>query len=647
MKNPLRRPLVLSLAIGVAVFAIIAAAWQLGRIESWELAAYDALLRARHHPTGPDERIAIIAITEDDLIRYGHPLTDEQLAVLLETVRAAGPRMIGLDLYRDLPEPRAPEPSARLTAALRETENLIAIFKLPDAGGRQVAPPPALADRPERLAFNDFPLDRNVVRRGLLFAPAADGETYPSFALSLAAGYLAKDGIATEQADAAHPEWVRFGRTTFAKFSANDGGYVRAEAGGHQFLLDCKGPQTFTTFSYGDAATGRIPPEALRDRIVLIAADALTVKDSTGTPLSAECQGIVLHAQVINQLLRAALLGEGPSRVLPEWMEAAWCLAWAWAGALVGIVLLHRPWRATLYCAAAAGVFWGVTRAAFFHDWWLPPVAPGLSAAVAAVCSLGLVYFLEKRELGELMQLFSRHVSGTVAKALWQEREKFLDGHRPRSLKLTATVLFTDFVGFSSVSEKMEPEALMDWLNAGMESLASHVEAHGGIINKYIGDAIMAVFGVPIPRTTPEEVARDARSAVRCALAMSTELDALNTRWKSEGRPTIGMRIGIQTGTLVAGCFGSSARLEFTVIGDTVNTASRLESTKKEEIPPPPGKCCRILIGESTQEILGELFETELVGEEALKGKARKVKVFRVVAERIASQPSRLAHTAP
>ena len=630
MSRNFRRQFFPSLAIGIVVFVLVLSAQRFGWLQRWELYAYDELIRARHNPSIQDDRIVIIGITEEDLTQFGHPLDDEQLASLIESVRSAQPRAIGLDLYRNLPEPRTKGASPHLASVLRETENLIAIFSLPDARGKHIPPPPALADRPDRLAFNDFPIDQNVVRRGLLFAKVPDGETYESFALSLAEKYLEQD---VEPAGSAHPEWVKLGKAELRRFRKDDGGYVGADDRGYQILLDFKSPETFARFSYGDIVAGRVPPDSLRDKIVLIAAAAESVKDNRETPLCTDCDGIVLHAQIINQLLREAIFKDAQVRVLPELGEMALCLVLALIGAFCGLLLLRYPIWATLLFAGGFAVLVLLARTMFFHDLWIPSVAWIVGYTLSAICSLGLVYFLKRRELGDLMQMFSQHVSVKVAQSLWDQRDKFLDGNRPRSLKLTASVLFTDYVNFSSVAEDMEPVALLDWLNMGMERLARQVEKHDGIIIKYMGDSIMAVFGAPIPRTSQREIAHDAQSAVRCALAMAAELEKCNQRWETEGLPKIAMRIGIYTGSVVAGCIGSSARLEYTATGDTVNIASRLESMGKYEIPPPSGRCCRILAGEATCELFGDSFKTEFVGEETLKGKAKKIKVFRVVDE--------------
>ena len=156
---------------------------------------------------------------------------------------------------------------------------------------------------------------------------------------------------------------------------------------------------------------------------------------------------------------------------------------------------------------------------------------------------------------------------------------------------------------------------MMDWLNEYMEAMAQPVMANNGVIEKYIGDAIMAVFGVPIPRVSPGQIEQDARNAVRCALAMAEALERLNTHWKQRGWPECSMRIGIHTGRLVAGSLGSTDRQEYTVIGDSVNTASRLESFDKDVLA---DSACRILVSEATRALLGDEFQS-LVSEVAVR----------------------------
>ena len=224
------------------------------------------------------------------------------------------------------------------------------------------------------------------------------------------------------------------------------------------------------------------------------------------------------------------------------------------------------------------------------------------------------------------MQLLSKHVSREVAEVIWKERDQFLEGGRPRSQKLISTVLFTDLEGFTALSEKMDPQALIDWLNTYLEAMAQLVTKHGGIVDEYAGDGLKADFGVPLPRTTEAEISQDAVNAVNCALAMEGEIKRLNHFWQEHNLPTVNMRVGIFTGPVVAGSLGSSDRLKYTTIGDTVNVASRLEHFAKDLVGYDfANSPCRILIGECTLRYLGKQFKTEKVGEVSLRGKVEKI----------------------
>ncbi len=234
----------------------------------------------------------------------------------------------------------------------------------------------------------------------------------------------------------------------------------------------------------------------------------------------------------------------------------------------------------------------------------------------------------ERNEKAQLMRIFCRHVSEEVAEEMWRERAQFLSGNRPRPQLLTATVLFADIRGFTSISERLAPEALFDWLNEYMEAMSKIVSAHRGMVNKYIGDAIMVVFGTPIPRSSEEEIALDAKCAADCALAMSEALQTLNADFVKRGLPAIEIRVGIFTGPLTAGTLGSTQRLEYTVIGDTVNIASRLEQMKEFASDTVAETTCRILIGESTYRRLPACYQVTALESALLRGKTEPIRIF-------------------
>lgn len=231
-----------------------------------------------------------------------------------------------------------------------------------------------------------------------------------------------------------------------------------------------------------------------------------------------------------------------------------------------------------------------------------------------------------------LMHLFEQHVSPQVADRIWRERAHFLEGGRPRPQKMTVSVLFSDFKGYTAAAEQLDPHSLMEWINSYIEAMARVISEHGGVVDDYAGDGIKANFGVPVPSGSEENVRRHAQDAVLCALKMQDELARQNNRWRERGRDPIGMRIGIATGMVVAGTIGSAQRLKYTTVGDTVNIAARLENLDRDIVPVgTPVSSCRILIDRPTRACLGEWILIEPIGPVAVKGKRESLEAYRVV----------------
>ena len=623
-------PRLVSLLIVLVVFLSALLARRLGWLQFLEFRAYDFFIQQQ--PKAPtSDPIVLVEMTEKDIQSptLDYPITDDKLAELLNILEAQQPTVIGLDLWRDIPVPKNGTNLHRLNEVLLAHTNIIAIFTLDG-----IAPPPVLASNPDRLGFNDnLPIDDRVdkttpkVRRGLLIGDSKSGQSFDSIAFRVAEVYLERQGI-VPQFDPAEPNSFQLGKTRLRAVEANDGAYVGADARGWQILLDFKCPNQFVRYSVGDALAGRIPPGSLRDRTVLVGMNASSVNDERVTPIRSNHHGIELQAQIIHQLLRAAINGERPLRFWKDWQEDGWMLLWCLAGGAVGF-WVRSPWRFIAAIGLVLLALGCIAWRAFVAGWWIPLMAPVAACLPAAALMTSYISFEERKQRGQLMQLFSNQVSPDIAQALWEQREEFLAGNRPLSQKLIATVLFTDLKGFAATSEGLEPARLMDWLNEYMEAMAKAVMAEQGVVEKYIGDSIMAVFGVPIPRASREQIAQDARNAVRCALAMRKEMERLNVDWKQRNMPVCSMRIGIHTGQLVAGSLGSVERQEYTVIGDAVNIASRLESFDKDSGP--ADDVCRILTSEATKALLDEEFELSLLGTMSLKNKTEKVIIHRVV----------------
>jgi adenylate cyclase len=612
-----RSPRLVSLGLVLAVFVSALFARRMGGLQFLEFRAYDFFIQ--HQPkAASSDPIVLVEMTEDDIQSptLDYPIYDDKLAELLITLEAQQPAVIGLDIWRDIPVPKNGSRLRQFNDVLLSNANIICIYTL---GG--IAPPQALMPYPDRLGFNDnFPVDNGVekttpkVRRCLLFTTAETGQRLDSLPARVASVYLERLKITPKLGEAA--------------LRPNDGAYVNADTAGWQMLLDFKCPNQFTRYSVGAALAGRIPPGSLRDKIVLIGMNAPSVMDERVTPISFNHRGIELQSQAVHQLLRMAIHGDKPLWFWSDWLEDAWMLAWGLAGGAIGF-WIRSPWKFVAAILLALAALGGIAWQTFMAGRWIPLLAPVAAFLPAAALVTSYISFQEQRQRSQLMRLFAKQVSPAIAQQIWEQRDEFLAGHRPRSQELTATTLFTDLKGFSTTSEGLEPARLMDWLNEYMEAMAQPVMAHGGVIEKYIGDSIMAVFGVPIPRASREQIEQDARHAVRCALGMAEEMERLNARWKQRGLPECRMRVGIHTGPLVAGSLGSADRQEYTVIGDSVNTASRLESFDKELHA---DDVCRILVSEATRALLGDEFQTEPVGTMSLKGKAEKVTIHRVVA---------------
>lgn len=638
MKLPLKlwqSPIPVSMAISVFVCSLLIVVRAAGWLQFMELTAYDYHIRllSASEASSKDSPIVLITVLEEDIRRQGRwPISDHTLASLLKVVSGYQPRAIGLDIYRDIPVPPG---SKELIDAFSTMQNIVTVKKIGD--GQSVSiPPPYMVKNSDMVGFNDILVDSGgIVRRGLLFIDDGRTTSY-SFSLILVMLYLEQEGIAP-QADDRNEQYFRLGKTSYIPFESNDGGYVGADARGYQFLLDYSGYKTrFPAFSLTDALEGKIPADAIKDKIVIIGVTAESLKDFFYTPFShgdeseQKMHGVELHGHIADQLIKSALHGSTQKKHFRETNEWLWIFFWGLAGGILGA--MGRSFgRSFLFGIISLSFLVIITYYAFRSGLWIPVVPPAMAWVLSNAGVTTYNAFREKKERALLMHLFSRHVSRDVAHAIWQQRDQFMDGSRPRSQKLTATILFTDIKGFTSISEKLEPQTLMDWLNEYMEAMAAIVIEHRGVINKYIGDSIMAVFGVPIARAEESEISNDAANAVKCALAMSGRLDMLNDTWKERGLPTVKMRIGIYTGALVAGSLGSAERMEYTVIGDTVNIASRLESFDKdfELMGKETGDItCRILIGEETLTHLGDRFITRKVGEVALKGKESKISIY-------------------
>jgi adenylate cyclase len=618
--------------VAVTIIAINVA----GLLQNWELEALDRFFRWRPFE-GQDARVIIVGINEADIRELNQwPASDEKIAELIEKIKQQQPRAIGLDIYRDLPV----EPGHdKLVEVFKSTPNLIGIKTVGGTVHGAEVNPPAVLQELYQVGANDLILDPDsIVRRGLLFLEGADGTVETSLGLMLAFIYLDAEGIVPQNSQA-NPDYLQLGDAVFVRLQKNDGGYVRTYADGYQILINYRGPRgSFQTVSMMDVLAERIPPDLMRDRVVLIGAVAPSLPDVFNTPYNnglfsapERMPGVEVHANFTSQIISAALDDRSLFQVWPDYIE--WL--WIFTGSLMGVLLVKclpsAPWIA-IAVPIAQGMILGSAYSAFLAGWWIPVVSPTLAMGGSVLVMTGYLIQRERQERQMMMNLFGRHVTPKIADAIWRDRHELIEAGQVAPQEMIATVLFTDLKGFSSIAEHMPAKELMPWLNEYMSAMAEIVMAHNGVIDKFIGDAVMAVFGVPFPSTTPEAIATDAMNAVHCALAMAEKLKTLNGQWREQGLPMVAMRVGIATGPVVAGSLGSAMRQDFTIIGDTVNVAARLESFDKSI----DGSICRILISEETRRLTqnhhnhSDRLMTKPIGTVLLKGRQQPTRVFQI-----------------
>jgi len=352
---------------------------QLGWTEPLELGVLDQMMSLQS-AAEPDPRLLIVEINEEDLRSLQRPTpSDLTLAETIQTLQSMDPEVIGVGLLRDLPQ----EPGQAALLEQLQADNVIAITKLGETEADQIPPPPNTP--PERVGFNDFPIDAdNVIRRNLLFASTPD-QVYFSFATRLALHYLQAQGIEPKPVNPEDPNRIQLGQAIITPLSRTSGGYQTVDDRGYQILLRYRmSGSPAQVVSLKDVLDGNIQPNWVQDKIVLIGTTAPSAKDLFYTPYSAgeqeehQMAGVVVHAQMTSQLLSAALGEEPLFWYFPDWAEGLWIVGWAVVGGVLGWFV-----RNPLILAASTGTWLVVIVGGgiflFNQGAWIPVVVPAIA----------------------------------------------------------------------------------------------------------------------------------------------------------------------------------------------------------------------------------------------------------------------------
>lgn len=538
-----------------------------------------------------------------------YPIPRSDIASVIQKVSEAKPAVIGLDIF--LSETRAKDQDQAMQKALTSAGNVVIAAQ---SGTGQLPPvmPLKIFCRPENpsvmtgycaqgqpgafaYAAINMPIDSDgFVRQAELFAwGKRPAESFPVF---LAEEYLA-------QVD---PSCKNCMLQPLDKHAAQFRGHPVPYANPvtRTFRIGDWSPHPTAHISAWDILQNKVPPSELRNKLVLIGQSSDAARDQHFTPLfrvrgpdgkRERIAGTELHAEAIETLLNGHAVG-----AVPNWTEQL-------------LILLLIAVAAWLYAATrlrysffiAFGFILGIYIAAQvmftgFHLWF-PWLAPEIGVAAALPCGVGWQYVkanllrseTEQARL-QLMDLFSRYVDPQVANTIWLRRDEVsLQGDEH-----VATVLFSDIRNFTAMTAGKPSQKVLAWLNQYFTAMDEVIRKYDGFLNKFIGDGLMVVYGVPLSQGQEQ----DASQAVATAIAMLECITELNAGRKNDDFPDLHIGIGIHTGMLTCGSVGSQSRLEYSVIGETVNLASRLESLNKQFHS-------EIILSESTYKLVKDRFK--------------------------------------
>ena len=558
-------------------------------LEHWSLSQLFER-RGERAPTAP---IVIVTIDESTFAELNTqwPFPRAMHGELLTRIAAGGPLAIGVDLIFDTPSSRGTDDDTALGSAVARAGNVVlgaaAAEEIQPFYRRQTLNPPIPVVRQGAAAVapvNMYPDPDGAIRRAPLWLSVGDARI-AGFDAEVHA-LLARSGLAVAPLPATPSVLINFNG----------------------------GPQTYPWVSYYRVLNGEVPADYFKGKVVLIGPTTELLHDQFPTAFApgGDMPGVEIHANALETLIRGNAIREVPR---------APTAALAMLAALVGAALVVR--LHALRALAAAAALWAALMAAAYAgfllvDVWLRVIAPSAALVLGYGATVIESFVREQRERRRLSQFFSPDV---VREVVRQKDEGSLGTNRR-----LVTVLFSDIRGFTSISEKLEPEQVAEMLREYLSEMTEIVFKHGGTVDKYIGDCIMALYNVPFE--DPEHAIK----AVRTGLEFQERTIAVSRRWEARLGIAIRNGVGINTGEAVVGTLGSRQRLEYTAIGDTINLGSRLESITKDYKT-------NIIISEFTYEHVKQHFVTKELGDVTVKGKSRPVKIYAVLPSSLRKHP--------
>nr|WP_315214004.1 adenylate/guanylate cyclase domain-containing protein [uncultured Duganella sp.] len=587
---------------GLAIAAVLITAWfqwdqggAAGRANDW---VRDQYLRLQADAR-PDTRILLVDIDEASLQRYPWPWSRARMADLVEALLADGARGVALDILQEKPADAGGD--ARMAMLARHAPLVLA--QLFDFGRRQEA------------------LRAGVLAAGVAPAPALAAAAVPAHgyianhAGLAGAAHVGNIGVAPDPDGVLRrvPMYTAFeGRwyptLSRALFDCCAGGAPAAPAGaGAARVPYARAWDAYTWAKAADLLDGRVPPELVAGRLVLVGSSALSIGDRVPTPLAPLTAGLLVHASMLTGLLdRQAGLAPAP------WPGAAMAMLFCLAVAGLASYTLPRMTAAAnvALLVAGAGLWLLLAHLVTPHDDRYGPAGPLVSSLFLLTIAVPFHWQLAQQRSRRLLDTLRQYVAGDVVDELLRSNLK--DPLAPRQVEVTT--LIADMQGYTTHVEALSVEAAARLTTDFLDCLTRPVLAMRGTLDKYTGDGLVAFWGAPLPNDDHANLALDAAGAILAAVAR------FNRRRAEDGLAPVRVRIGIESGLAMAGDFGSAARSIYTAVGDSVNTAARLEQAARD-FP------YDVIIGEGTRRRASRHAFVPL-GEHTLRGKERPLQLY-------------------
>lgn len=657
-----------ALVIGSLAAALVAGLYLAGMpfLELMELKGRDALFRLRPAPGMAHSRVAVVAVGERSLDQAGRwPWPRALTARLVEGIMAAGAGSLGLDLGFFEPDDRLPLSAVLALQKAAQAGKPLDLEQLISRHHPDYLLATAIARHRERLCLGYFfHTDQREVAHLAGKEARARVKAIAKFAFPLVR-YRSPAALEARLPTAVAPEnnlpllikaarWggyfnvlpdydgvvrriplvMRCGEELFPSLAlvtlarlaggplpplvVSAHGLSGIDLAGRRIPVDEQGRLT-VNFRGGssvvpvveavDVLKGTAPPEALKGKAVVLTVSAAGVMDQRPTPVAALMPGGFILAQAMDNILTGDFLLKSNWSSLGD---LAACLGLALAGALL-LAWLH-PVAGGAAALGLAGAWAAAVYLAFCRGLLLGLVHPLLALALAGAAGVLYRYLVLDKDKQFIRRAFGQYLSPAVIERLTKNPHGLALGGEKKVL----TVLFADIRGFTSISEALEPEVLASVLNTFMNRLTQEVLDQQGVLDKYMGDAIMAFFGAPVDQ--PDHAAR----ACRAALGMMAQVEGLKPRWQKMGVPALDLGVGLNTGPMVVGNMGSDLRFDYTVIGDSVNLGSRLEGQTKDYGVP-------IVVSQGTRAAADGAFHFRALDLIRVKGKKEPVAIHQLI----------------